>query len=81
MNDKLQEATPEKYDAVNYPKHYLQHPSGIECIEITEHFNFCIGNAIKYLWRGDHKNGLEDLKKAVWYINREIDRRTKDYER
>jgi hypothetical protein len=37
--------------------------------------NFCLGNAIKYLWRADLKNGVEDLKKAVWYINREIQRR------
>lgn len=44
-----------------------------------EHFNFNIGNAIKYLWRqGLKANSLEDLEKAVWYINREIERRTKD---
>lgn len=66
-----------KHDSVNHPKHYNEHPSGVECIEITEHQNFCIGNAIKYLWRADLKNGTEDLKKAAWYINREIARRTK----
>lgn len=66
-----------KADMVNHPPHYKSHPSGIECIEVTEHFNFCIGNAIKYLWRSDHKNGIEDLKKAAWYINREIEKRTK----
>ena len=38
-------------DTVNHPAHYNTHPSGVECIEITEHFNFNIGNAIKYLWR------------------------------
>ncbi len=59
-------------DNVNHPKHYTRHPSGVECIQVTEHYNFCIGNAIKYLWRSDLKNGVEDLKKAVWYINREI---------
>ena len=64
-------------DPVNKPRHYLSHPSGIECIQVTEHMGFCIGNAIKYLWRADEKgNALEDLKKAAWYIQREIDRRT-----
>jgi hypothetical protein len=63
-------------DPVNQPKHYLSHPSKIECIEITEHMNFCLGNAIKYIWRADLKHDvIEDLKKAVWYINREIERR------
>ena len=62
--------------SVNHPKHYTKHPSGIECIEITEHMNFCIGNAIKYLWRADLKgNDIEDLRKAEWYIRREIRRR------
>ena len=64
-----------QHDPVNHPKHYTAHPSGIECIQITEHMNFCLGNAIKYLWRTDNKNGVEDLKKAIWYIEREIERR------
>ena len=42
-------------DKVNHPKHYTNHPSGIECIEITQHHDFCIGNAIKYLWRAGIK--------------------------
>ena len=63
-------------DMVNEPPHYRMHPSGVECIEITEHLNFCIGNAIKYLWRCDHKsNDTQDLEKALWYIEREIMRR------
>lgn len=62
-------------DPVNHPKHYTEHPSGIECIQVTEHMSFCLGNAIKYIWRADLKNGLEDLKKAAWYIKREIERR------
>lgn len=66
-----------KNDVVNHPKHYTKHPSGVECIVVTEHMNFCIGNAVKYLWRADLKNGLEDLKKARWYIDREIQRREK----
>lgn len=61
-------------DLVNHPRHYTQHPSGVECIQITEHMNFNIGNAVKYLWRADLKNGLQDLEKAQWYIAREIAR-------
>jgi hypothetical protein len=65
-------------DSVNKPKHYTAHPSGIECIEITEHMGFNLGNAIKYIWRCDlKKDAVEDLKKAVWYINREISKREK----
>jgi Protein of unknwon function (DUF3310) len=66
-----------EHDPVNHPHHYTQHPSGVECITITEHMNFCLGNALKYLWRADLKNGVEDLKKAKWYIEREIARRQK----
>jgi hypothetical protein len=64
-------------DMVNHPPHYKAHPSGIECIQIVEHMNFCLGNAVKYIWRADHKgNDIEDLKKAQFYLNREIERRT-----
>lgn len=66
-----------KDDPVNHPAHYTQHPSGVECIQITEHMNFNIGNAVKYLWKADLKNGLQDLEKAAWYIQREIARRSK----
>ena len=60
-------------DLINNPKHYTSHPSGVECIEVAEHMSFCIGNAIKYLWRNGLKgNSIEDLKKARWYIDREI---------
>jgi hypothetical protein len=66
-------------DPVNHPPHYTEHPSGIECIQVTEHLSFCVGNAIKYLWRADlkHPDAIQDLKKAVWYINREIELRQK----
>lgn len=66
---------------VSHPKHYTTHPSGIECIEITRHHNFNIGNAIKYLWRAgikqeagksDKDKEIEDLQKAVWYIQDHI---------
>jgi hypothetical protein len=62
-------------DAVNHPEHYTSHPSGVECIQITEHMPFCLGSAIKYLWRAGHKgDAVEDLKKAAWYVAREIAR-------
>ena len=66
-------------DPVNHPKHYTSHPSGVECIQVTEHMNFCLGNAMKYIWRADEKgNDVEDLKKAMWYIHREIKKRTQE---
>lgn len=68
-------------DPVNHPRHYTQHPSKVECIQITEHMNFCLGNAMKYIWRADLKNGLEDLEKAKWYIERELRRRKKELNR
>ncbi|MDC0292460.1 DUF3310 domain-containing protein [Candidatus Binatia bacterium] len=66
-------------DMVNHPPHYTQHPSGIECIQITEHMNFNLGSVVKYVWRCDdkHEVPIEDLKKAEFYIRREIDRRLK----
>lgn len=65
-------------DAVEHPKHYTSHPSGVECITVTEHMGFNLGNAVKYIWRADLKNGaVEDLRKARWYLDREIQRRTK----
>lgn len=64
-------------DPVDHPPHYTGHPSGVECIQITEHMGFCLGNAVKYIWRADHKDApIQDLRKAVWYIEREIARRT-----
>jgi hypothetical protein len=63
-------------DMVNHPPHYTQHPSGVECIQITEHMGFCLGNAVKYIWRADLKaDAIEDLKKARWYLDREIAKR------
>ena len=63
-------------DPVNHPQHYLTHCSGVECITITEHMSFCLGNAIKYIWRADAKgDAINDLAKAAWYIEREITRR------
>lgn len=61
-------------DAIN-PQHYQSHPSGVECITITQHMNFCLGNAIKYIWRAGQKgDAIEDLEKARWYLDCEIAR-------
>jgi hypothetical protein len=66
------------FDAVNHPKHYTSHPSGVECIQITEHMSFNLGNAIKYIWRSDLKeNTIQDLEKAEFYVRREIEKRKK----
>ena len=57
------------------PDHYKWHPSKVECIEISEHFNFNLGNALKYIWRAGRKGpAAEDLRKASFYLAREIDR-------
>lgn len=63
-------------DKVNHPSHYTSHPSGVECVQITEHMNFNLGNAVKYIWRVGLKGEapLTDLRKAQWYIEREIGR-------
>lgn len=62
-------------DPVNHPLHYTGHPSGGECITVTEHHNFYIGCAIKYLWRAGSKgDAVQDLLKAISYIELEINR-------
>lgn len=73
----------QKIDNVNHPPHYtwLKDKCGIEVIDITRHMDFCLGNAIKYILRAGHKKDLslsdkekeiEDLKKAIFYINDRI---------
>ena len=60
---------------VHNPDHYNHLPNGIECIDVTEHFDFLVGNAIKYLWRAGKKDKdkeVEDLEKAIWYIKKKI---------
>jgi uncharacterized protein YlzI (FlbEa/FlbD family) len=67
----------EMKDMVNHPPHYTTHPSGIETIQVTRHMTFNLGNAMKYIWRAgikDEAKHIEDLKKAVFYINDEIKR-------
>lgn len=69
-------------DMVNHPQHYTSDPSGIECIQVVRHRNYNIGNAIKYLWRAGLKNEekhIEDLKKAIFYIQDEIKRLEGNY--
>lgn len=64
-----------EHDSVNHPAHYNMHPSGVECIQVTEWFNFNIGNVVKYCWRAGLKgDSIEDLEKARWYLTREIER-------
>lgn len=79
--NKGQEIEKKENDSVNHPSYYTSHPSGIECIEITRYYCFPIGNAIKYLWRAglkkemgleDKEKEVEDLRKAIWYINDRI---------
>lgn len=81
MEEKEKRINLDKIDMVNHPPHYTQHPSGVECITITRHYCFSIGNAIKYLWRaglkkdaslGDKQKEIEDLEKAVFYIKDRI---------
>jgi len=66
------------HDEINNPAHYTSHPSGIECIQITRHMDFDLGNAIKYIWRAGLKGGtvddaIRDLRKAVFYLEDRID--------
>lgn len=70
-----------EHDEVNEPQYYNNHPSGVRCIDIAEHHDFCIGNVIKYVWRAGLKTKenelpsdaeIRDLKKAEYYIKRKI---------
>ena len=69
----------DRVEEVNHPKHYTSSASGIECIQVTEHMNFCLGNAIKYIWRAGLKSddAEKDLRKAIWYLERELKRMSK----
>ena len=62
-------------NTVNHPPHYNAHPSGVECIDVVEHMNFNLGNAVNYIWRAGLKptsSDVEDLQKAGWYVDRRI---------
>jgi Protein of unknwon function (DUF3310) len=70
-------------DAVNHPSHYTAY-NGLEVIDLTEQMNFNKGNAVKYVCRAglkDKTKEVEDLEKAVWYLQREIERVKKEQER
>lgn len=65
--------TPTMSDPVNHPKHYNHLPIDVECIDVIEHFPCNTANAIKYIWRAGQKgNMIQDLEKAAWYVNRQI---------
>ena len=61
-------------DTVNHPPHYRS-ANGLEAIDVIEAFGlgFRLGNVVKYVLRAPNKGGVEDLKKARWYLNRELD--------
>lgn len=92
LNEYFKEyVIPIKEDRVNHPSHYtwLKDKCGIEVIDITRHMNFNLGNVIKYVLRSGHKSEegmsnkqkrIEDLKKAVFYLNDEINRIENDKE-
>ena len=72
----IDRSTIDPAERVNHPPHYNRHPSGVECVDIIEHMSFNVGTAVKYLWRADEKGAImEDLRKALWYVQREIQRR------
>lgn len=69
--------TSSNYEYIDHPPHYNEHPSGVECIDIVEHFGFNLGAAIKHIWRAGLKPGTsheQDIRKAIWYLEREIER-------
>lgn len=80
----IYQSAPVAHDPINHPSHYTSHPSGIETIQITRHMNFNRGNAVKYLMRAGLKDSakeVEDLKKAIWYIQDEIKRLSQERSR
>ncbi|MFI5802954.1 DUF3310 domain-containing protein [Streptomyces sp. NPDC051561] len=75
------EISPADSDPVNSPSHYTWLPQGLEVIDLTEGLSFCLGNVVKYTLRAGRKSAsteLEDLEKARWYVDREIDRLKKE---
>ncbi len=65
-------------ETINHPAHYNSNPSGVEAIQVCEHMSFNAGNAMKYIWRAGLKgDAVEDYRKAIWYLEREIGRISK----
>ncbi len=79
LNSELHTKGHTEFDPVNKPKHYNTHPSGVQCIEITQHMGFNLGNAFKYVFRAEEKNGVQDIDKAIWYVKNEIKLRNEGY--
>lgn len=88
MSDRPTELVDAPVETVDHPLHY-RHPSGVECIDVVEHMAFNEGTAMKHLWRAGHKqvnvdgkavkvDPLEDLRKALWYTQRAIDKLKKE---
>ena len=72
--NNLADAVHNPADTVNHPKHYTSDDCGVEAIEVTSLLPACISNAVKYVWRcGKKDEDLQELKKALWYINYSID--------
>jgi Protein of unknwon function (DUF3310) len=64
----------DQMDMVNHPPHYLGNGSGVECIDVTEHMSFVLGNALKYIWRYENRGkSFLDLRKAKWYLRHALD--------
>lgn len=67
-------------DMVNHPPHYEPMPGvDFDCITVVRHLSFSVGNAVKYVWRADRKNGREDIEKARWYMKDAINYATPVY--
>lgn len=73
LNELMDSESP--WAVINWPSHYNSDPSGIQPIQITQHMSFCLGNVVKYVMRAKYKGKeIEDLKKAQYYLNKEIER-------
>lgn len=74
VNNTMDDTVINTIDVIHHPKHYTSDDCGVEAIEITSLLPACISNAIKYVWRcGKKDEDLQELKKALWYINYSID--------
>ena len=74
VGDTMDDTVSTMSDTVHHPKHYTSDDCGVEAIEVTSLLPACISNAVKYVWRcGKKDEDLQELKKALWYINYSID--------
>lgn len=76
MNIQLKDQGGINDPSVIHPRHYKEHPSGIECITIVRWMTFNLGNAVKYIWRAGLKspNAIQDLQKAIFCLQDEVNR-------